>query len=177
MRDASLGLRILLPAKKLSPKSVPSPSCYLCQWQRCSHRHRLGTVRGTNPAQLLYFGCHGNPLIPVGEVWGAQRFRKTTQRNTGTWHTVTVTRRGAWLTQEVKQVSEVFGSAPLGATAIQPQRGFWQRVTTAPNWQWLLQRGRSTIVGTRHRGATANSNPFLNCFFPSLLEMEEDSGI
>lgn len=74
------------------------------------------------------FSCHGNTLIPVRGVWGAQRFRKTTQRNAGTWHTATVTGWGAWLTQEVKQVSEVFGSAPLGAT-------------TRPATAWLLAAG------------------------------------
>lgn len=132
MRDASLLLLILLPAKKLSLKSVPSPGCYLHQCQRCSHRHRLEMVRGINPAQLLCIGCQGKTFIPVRGVWGGQRFRKTTWRNVGTWHTATVTRQGAWLTPEVKQVSGVFSSGPLGATARQTQCDFWWQVITAP---------------------------------------------
>lgn len=139
MRDASLGLHVLLPAKKLSPKRSP-PQATTCASAKDAP---TSTVRGENPAQIWCFSCHGNLLILVGVVRGAQRLRKTTWRNAGTWDTKIVTRQGAWLAQEMEQVWEVFCSAPLEATASQSQRGFWWQVTMAPNQPWLLSCGRA----------------------------------
>lgn len=64
---------------------------------------------------------------------------------------------------------EVFGSAPLGPQPASHSVAFGGRSPRPPKQQWLLQRGRSTTVGTQSRGVPANSNPFLNCFFPKSL--------
>lgn len=149
MGDVSLGLGILLPAKKLNPRRDPPPSHYLCWCHRCFHRHRLGTVSGTNPAQLLCFGCHGNMLIPVGAVWGALKFRETTQRNRAMAHCSS---------HKAESSANPGGEAGF--------RGFWLcpfRSHSQPGTVWLLEVdhhgpqtssgcsalwGRSTVVGT-----------------------------